>query len=91
MSTEIVIALLGILASVVTFVLTRKKYIAEVESQKIENMNTSHELYKKVVQDTFEIQDRRIKALEAENEDLRKQIEVLKKQIFDIIKDKVEQ
>ncbi len=49
MSEEVKIAIISLfctlISSVITFLLTKKRYNAEVDSQQIENMTKSFELY----------------------------------------------
>ena len=50
MASEVLVALVGLfcttVSSIVTFILTRRKYNTEVDSQQIENMSKSFDLYK---------------------------------------------
>ena len=85
MSIEIVTAILGLLctviASFVTFLLTKKKYDTEVEGGQIKNMDEVFDLYKKTVEETIASQNRRIELLEKENECLKQQVEQLQEQL----------
>ena len=89
MGTEIVIALVGLfcslVSSVVTFLLTKKKYGAEVESQQIQNMNDSFEVYKKTMHQSMDLQNKRIEELERENAYLREQVNQLKDQLTTLL------
>lgn len=100
MMTEIVIALTGLfcttVSSIITFLLTKKKYNTEVDSQQIDNMNKSFELYKKMMEEALESQERTMKAtidaqntkineLQKENESLRQQINQLQMQLISLV------
>lgn len=93
MGTEIVIALVGLfcslVSSVVTFLLTKKKYGAEVESQQIQNMNDSFEVYKKTMHQSMDLQNKRIEELERENATLREEVKQLKDQLTTLLLSKV--
>lgn len=68
---EWIISILGALGitNVVTFVLTKRKYNTEVDSQQLENVNRSFELYKRTMEDTLEAQKRMMEAtISAQNE-----------------------
>jgi len=75
MSTEIIIALIGILAtgvsSFLTWLFARKKYNAEVDSQVIQNMNNLLDFYIKLCDDT----NRRVLEIQRENDSLREKVE----------------
>lgn len=77
------------ISSIVTFFLTKRKYSAEVDAQQLQNVGESFELYKKMMDQSIQAQDARIKTLEKENEDLRQQVKMLQEQVIDIIKLKV--
>lgn len=92
MSTTIITALVGLFctlaSSVVTFLLTKRKYNAEVNEQQLKNVNTSFELYKKMTNEAIKMQnakiamqDETIKRLQQENNDLRKQLHNLQMQM----------
>lgn len=92
MTSTIITALIGLFctlaSSVVTFLLTRRKYNEEVNSQQIENMSKSFDIYKRTMNDTLAVQNDRIamqeetiKQLQAENCDLRKQLHTLQMQM----------
>lgn len=89
MNDEIVTALIGlfctIVSSVVTFILTRRKYDTEVDSQQIDNVEKSFDIYKKVMEETLAQQDKKIAALQKENEDLKKQVNQLQMQVIRIL------
>lgn len=96
MSTAIISTLVGLfcttISSVVTFLLTRRKYNEEVNSQQIENMNNAFDMYKKTVEETLEMQnskmqmqDDMLKQLQQENSELRRQVHDLQMQMVHII------
>lgn len=82
---EITTALIGLLctiiSSAVTFFFTRRKYNAEVNSQQIDNINSSFDVYKKMTEETFELQNEKIQQLQVENSELRKQVHNLQVQM----------
>ena len=88
MASEIVMALVGVIcsaiSSVVTFLLTRRKYNTEVDSQQIENMEKSFDIYKKMMEESLAVQSRRIDALQKENDSLRKQVYQLQQQLISL-------
>lgn len=81
MESGIIIALIGILSttisSVVTYILTKRKYNAEVDSSVIQNLEKSVDLYKKICDDN----SRRIDEYQKENQELRNKIIDLEKQV----------
>lgn len=92
MMTTIISALVGLfctsVSSIVTFILTKRKYDTEVNSQQIDNMNNSFDIYKKMTEETLamqnkkmEMQDEKIKQLQEENNDLRKELHHLQLQM----------
>lgn len=96
MNTAIISALVGLfctsVSSIITFLLTRRKYNEEVNSQQIKNMNESFETYKKMMTETLAlqndkitIQDNTIKQLQEENSDLRKQLHNLQIQVAQMV------
>lgn len=93
MTTGIITTIVGlfctITSGVVTFILTKKKYNTEVESQQIQNLNTSFDGYKKMVEDTLELQNKKIETLERENENLRHKIEHLQEQLSSLLLEKL--
>lgn len=78
MVTELVVALTGVLSSLITFVLTKRKYNAEVDSSVVENLKNSLDFYIKLCDDT----SNRLDEYERENEDLRHQLAELKSQVI---------
>jgi chaperonin cofactor prefoldin len=100
MASEIIIALVGLFcttaSSIVTFILTRKKYNTEVDSQQIDNMSKSFDLYKKAMKEALDAQkmamettvsslNSKIATLEKENEFLRKQVDELRNQLIQFL------
>ena len=84
MDVKIILALIGIGASIitsfVTYLLTRRKYNTEVDSQKIKNMSDTFELYKKVQTETHKSQKELLEAtITAQN----RTIEALKQKVDD--------
>ena len=84
MDVKIILALIGIGASIitsfVTYLLTRRKYNTEVDSQKIKNMSDTFELYKKVQTETLKSQKELLEAtITAQN----RTIEALKQKVDD--------
>lgn len=81
METEIIIALIGILSttisSVVTYMLTKRKYNAEVDSNVIQNLKDSLDFYKKICDDNSQ----RIDEYQKENQELRKRVNDLEQQV----------
>lgn len=75
-TTEFIIALLSAvgISNVITFFLTKRKYITEVDSQQIKNVEDSFELYKKIMTDALKAQDDKIATLQKENDSLRYQV-----------------
>lgn len=84
---EFIIALLGALgvSNVLTFFLTKKKYITEVDSQQIKNVEDSFELYKKIMTDAVKTQNDKIAMLQKENDNLRAQINQLQMQMITLV------
>lgn len=85
MSTEIIILLITniiapVLTGIVTWVQTKKKYNAEIDSTVIQNMKTSLEFYFQLSEDQ---KDRLNELLEA-NRELRHQVETLQTQVFEL-------
>ncbi len=89
MSTELAIAATGligtILTNIVTFLLTKKKYNIEIDSQQIKNMSASFDVYKKMMDETFGAQDKKIDMLQKENGELRQQVSQLQQQMINIL------
>lgn len=98
--TEVVIALTGLfcttVSSIITFLLTKRKYNTEVDSQQIDNMNKSFEVYKKMMEEAMGSQEKAMKAtidalnmkineLEKENGSLRQQVNHLQMQLISLV------
>lgn len=88
MASEVIITLVGLLcttiSSIVTFVLTRRKYNTEVDSQQIENMEKSFNVYKTMMEESLAVQSKRIDALQRENDSLRQQVYQLQQQLINL-------
>jgi uncharacterized membrane protein (DUF106 family) len=93
MASEIVTTLVGLfcttVSSIITFILTRRKYNTEVDSQQIENMEKSFDIYKKMMEETLEAQrkmmENKINDLQKENEFLRQQVDTLRNQMIQFL------
>lgn len=93
MASEVIVTLVGLfcttVSSIVTFVLTRRKYNTEVDSQQIENMEKSFDLYKRMMEETLESQrkmmESKINDLQKENEFLRQQVDTLRNQMIQFL------
>ena len=100
MGAGVLASLVGLLCtivtSIVTFILTRKKYNSEVESQQIQNLNEAFNLYKKTMEETIasrqksqdaivESMSNEMKTLKEENSDLRKQVSQLQMEMINIL------
>jgi cell division protein FtsB len=100
MESEIIMAIVGVIctaiSSGVTFFFTRKKYITEVDSQQIQNMDASFDVYrkmmeealssqKKTMENTIEAQDKRLDMLQKENDSLKTQVGQLQMQMLNIL------
>ena len=92
MDSTILLALIGlgeaIITSVVTFLLTRRKYKTEVkegeihnDGYKIENDEKKFDLYVKMINDN----EMRIDNLQEENRDLRKQVAEMRSVVFGML------
>lgn len=97
MASEIVMALVGVvcggLSSLITFIFTKRKYNAEVDSQQIQNMKDSFDVYKQMMEESLEAQKKRLESiivsqdakideLQKENDLLRNQVDTLKNQLI---------
>lgn len=93
MISEIVTALVGVvsaaISAIVSFLLTKRKYSSEVESQEIANIRESFQLYKETMKETLEIQDRKIDELMKENGELKGELKALREQITRMVTDKL--
>lgn len=96
MVTPLITTIVGLLctsiSSVVTFLITKRKYNVEVDAQQIENISKSFDIYKKMMDESmlvqdkkFVMQDTKIKQLQKENDDLRKEINNLQIQMAQLI------
>lgn len=87
MTTEIILALIGLISAsnCVTFFLTKKKYNIEVDSQQIKNVEDSFEIYKKIMQEAMELQDKKIASLQNDNNILREQVNTLQMQMISLV------
>ena len=85
----IVSALVGLfcttVSSLITFFLTRRKYNSEVDSQQIKNMSDSFDVHKKMMDEVFNAQNKKLDILERENADLRQQVGQLQMQMINIL------
>lgn len=78
------------IASAVTFLLTKRKYNSEVDSTVIQNINSAFDAYKKTMEATVELLQKRISQLEQENQDLRTQVNMLQQQLTTALINKLE-
>lgn len=92
MTTEIIIACVGVASSVisafVTHVLTKKKYNSEVDNNLIQNMRESLEFYKQLSDDNknrLEEVLKRNELLEKRNEKLEEEMKEVKNQMFNLM------
>lgn len=99
MASEIIMAIVGVfcaaLSSGVTFMMTKRKYNTEVDSQQIQNMSDAFEMYKKMMEEnlasqrrlmsvTIESQNEVIKTQNIKIEELQKENNALKKQVSEL-------
>ena len=93
MSTTIITALVGLfcttISGLITFILTKRKYITEVDSQQIQNISASFDTYKKMTDETISSLNAKIEALQKENDNLRQQISQLQLQLISFIGNQV--
>ena len=100
MTTAIVTALTGlvvtIITNILTFFLTRRKYNTEVDSQQIQNMGASFDVYKKMMEESLSSQkttleavitgqNQKIDVLQKENDSLKIQVSQLQMQMLNIL------
>jgi intracellular sulfur oxidation DsrE/DsrF family protein len=100
MGTGIISTIVGlfctIITSVVTFLLTRRKFNSEVDAQQIKNMSDSFDTYKKMMEtnlatqkETMEVvimsQNQKIDLLQKENDSLKTQVSQLQQQMINIL------
>lgn len=85
MSTEVIIALLGIASTIISgwtsWFFARKKYDTEVEHSTVENMQESLNFYKQLSDDNRS----RLDEMQKENQELRKQVDDLRDQVFTLM------
>lgn len=92
---DVILSIVGssTIAGIVTFILTKRKYNTEVDSQQIQNMKESFEVYKRMMEEALEAQkkrlediiasqNKRIEELQEENSDLRKSVSALQNQLI---------
>ena len=100
MGTTIISGIVGlfctIVSSVVTFILARRKYNTEVDSQQIKNIEDSFDIYKKMMEnnmaaqkETMETvissQNQKIESLQKENDSLKEQVNQLQMEMINIL------
>ena len=85
MDSTIIVALIGAVATLLTYFLTKRKYNAEVSSKEIENMSSSFDLYKKMTNETITAQNKKIELLQRENSELKEQVNHLQLQIASLL------
>jgi len=91
--STIIVAVIGVITTMISWVLARKKYYSEVDHNVIENMEASLEFYKHLSDDNksrLEEVLARNTALEREVADLREQVKLLQAQLFTLMKNKME-
>lgn len=96
MSNEVIIGIIGLVSTVVSWFLSRKKYYADIESVKINNdsnaidsMNKSLAFYKDIVEDNKKRLDEsqeQISQLLKENYQLKQDLQTLKIQVQFLMK-----
>ena len=96
MSNEVIIGIIGLVSTVVTWFLSRKKYYADIETVKINNdsnaidsMNKSLAFYKDIVEDNKKRLDdsqEQINQLLKENYQLKQDLQTLKIQVQFLMK-----
>jgi hypothetical protein len=100
MGTEVIMALVTLFCStatsVVTFILTKRKYNTEVDSQQIHNMGESFDVYKNMMEESLaaqkktfeavaEVQDKKIEMLQKEKDSLQAQVSQLQQQMLNVL------
>lgn len=100
MNEIILSALVGLFctvtSSVITFLLAKRKYNTEVDSQQIKNMGDSFDTYKKMMEGTLEAQkktlettinsqNQKIEFLQSENDSLKRQVGQLQMEMINIL------
>lgn len=96
MSNEVIIGIIGLVSTVLTWFLSRKKYYADIETVKISNdsnaidsMNKSLDFYKDIVEDNKKRLDdsqEQINQLLKENYQLKQDLQTLKIQVQFLMK-----
>lgn len=85
MSTEIIIALIGIFSTILsswtTWFFTRKKYNSEVDQNLIQNMKESLDFYKKLSDDNRS----RLEEVLKRNDELENDVKNLRNQMFNLM------
>ena len=85
MTTEVIIALIGVLSTITgswtSWFFARKKYNSEVDNNLIENMQKSLEFYKKLSDDNKSRLDEALKR----NDQLEKEMFQLRQQVFELM------
>lgn len=85
MTTEVIIALIGVLSTITgsftSWVFARKKYNSEVDNNLIENMKKSLDFYKQLSDDNRE----RLEEVLKRNENLEAEVAQLRAQVFDLM------
>ena len=85
-----------IASSIVTFLLTKRKYDTETDSQQIDNMGKSFDIYKKMMEETLEAQKKswqsEVSSLKTdyelvknENDSLKRQVSQLQMQMINVL------
>ena len=93
MGATVITALVGVICSglsgLITFLLTKRKYNSEVESQQIQNLNNAFALYQKTMDSTINSQKKafedKIDELQKENSQLRQQVSQLQMEMINIL------
>ena len=73
-----------LLSSIVTFLLTKRKYNGEVDSQQIKNMEAAFDTYKKMTDETIKVLNEKIDTLQRENDSLKNQIALMQTQVVNM-------
>lgn len=85
MTSEVIIAIIGVFSSVVssfvTHVVTKRKYNVEVDASVIQNLEGSLELYKKICDDN----NQRLEEYKKENQELRDRVNELQNQVMKLM------
>lgn len=85
MATEIAVSIVGVfstvVSSIITFVLTKRKYNAEVDSELIKNMQDSLKFYNELSSSNTQ----KLQSLFEENQELRRQVNQLQNQVLNLM------